>query len=118
MTVKQRIIACLQNHPEGIDDDELAKVLNLSARQQANSNCRQLEKDGLVIRKQVNGKIHNFLANKAASVTPIIVQESRPDRPKFDNWFWEGNIQAKVIVYLVSQNFQIRSFADTVSSGT
>lgn len=115
MTVKQRIIAYLQNHPEGIDDDELAKVLNLSARQQANNICRQLEKDGLVSRKQVNGKIQNFWANKTTKVSPNIAQESKPDIPKFENWFWEGNIQAKVIEYLVSQNCHIRSVADTAT---
>jgi len=27
MTIKQRIISYLQNHPEGIDDDELARAL-------------------------------------------------------------------------------------------
>ncbi len=44
------------NHPEGIDDDDLARVLNLSARQQANSRCRQLAKEGLVIRRQFQGQ--------------------------------------------------------------
>ncbi len=44
MTVKQRIILYLQNHPEGIDDHELARVLGLSARQQANMPCQELLK--------------------------------------------------------------------------
>lgn len=66
MTIKESIISFLQNHPDGADDDELANVLGLSARQQANSRCRQLEKEGLVVRRLVNGKIRNFWADNAA----------------------------------------------------
>ena len=51
MTIKQRIISFLQNHPEGVDDDDLAKILGLSARQQANLRCRELEKEGFLQQK-------------------------------------------------------------------
>ena len=60
MTIRERIVAFLQEHPEGIDDDALAEALQLKSRQQANSRCRQLEKEGLLIRRRVSGKIHNF----------------------------------------------------------
>jgi hypothetical protein len=115
MTTKQRIVSFLQNHPEGIDDDELAKVLALHARQQANMQCRELEKEGLVIRRQINGKIHNFWAGK--DIQPMSPSEHKLENnlPKFSYWFWEGNIQAKVIEYLVTQNYQITSQADTAS---
>ena len=115
MTTKQRIISFLQNHPEGIDDDELAKVLDLSARQQANMRCRELEKEGLVIRRQVNGKIHNFWAGKDVPLVSSVESESVNNFPKFGYWFWEGNVQAKVVTYLVTQNYQITSQADTAS---
>lgn len=36
-TVRDRIISFLREHPEGADDDELARALNLRQRQQANS---------------------------------------------------------------------------------
>ena len=118
MTIKQRIISYLQNHPEGIDDDELARVLGLSARQQANMRCRELETEGLIIRRQVSGKIHNFWAGKSvtnappASPTP---PNSQSSLPKSEYWFWEGNIQSKVIHYLAANGFYIRSVADTAS---
>ena len=60
MTIRERIMAFLQKHPEGVDDDTLGRALQLKYRQQANSRCRQLEKEGLVVRQHVNGKIHNF----------------------------------------------------------
>jgi biotin operon repressor len=118
MTTKQRIISFLQSHPEGVDDDELAKALGLSYRQQANMRCRELENDGLVIRRQINGKIRNFLAGKSgeplSSVTSI-PQESQDNLSKYENWFWEGNVQSKVINHLAAQGYQIRSVADTSS---
>lgn len=119
MTIKQRIIQYLQNHPEGVDDDELAKALDLEYRQQASSRCRELEREGLVIRRQVEGKIHNFWAEGAVHSTlpASLLNEQRSQRPlsKSEHWFWEGNVQAKVISFLAAQGFQIRSAADTAS---
>lgn len=119
MTIKQRIISYLQSYPKGIDDDELARALNLRTRQQANSRCRELEKEGLVIRRRINGKTHNYWAGKEVTVTPsapsVSTQKSRSTLPKSENWFWEGNVQAKVINYLVGQGYNIRSVADTAS---
>ncbi len=37
------------------------------------------------------------------------------DEDKSTDWFWEGNIQAKIIEYLVSNKCQILSVADTAS---
>jgi predicted transcriptional regulator len=87
MTVKQRIISFLRNHPDGIGDDELAKVLGLSARQQENRHSRELEKEGLVIRRQVGGKIHNFWANKdiATSVVPSHSEKFQNNLPKYEH---------------------------------
>jgi len=59
-TVRERILAYLQQHPEGVDDDELARALQLSVRQHANSCCRQLAAEGVIERRKVEGKIHNF----------------------------------------------------------
>lgn len=118
MSIKQRIISYLQSHPEGIDDDELARALGLKARQQANARCRELEKEGLVIRRRVGDKIHNFWAGNsvaAASSVPPIPPNPQSDLPKSKHWFWEGNIQSKVIQYLATHGFYIRSVADTAS---
>jgi hypothetical protein len=114
MTIKQHIISFLQNHPEGIDDDVLARALNLSARQQANTRCRELAKEGLVIRRQVNGKIHNFWAEKYVQQSPI-APVTKIGHSKYDDWFWEGNVQSKVIAFLVLQNYHIRSVANTAT---
>jgi hypothetical protein len=115
MTTKQCIISFLQTHPQGIDDDELTKALNLSRRQQVNARCNELEKEGLVIRRRVNGKIHNFWAGKPTIAVPASTPKPSYDSPNSELWFWEGNVQSQVVNYLSSLNFQIRSVADTAS---
>jgi hypothetical protein len=115
MTIVQNIASFLQNHPEGVDDDELARALNLSARQQANIRCRQLEKEGLVVRRQVNGKIHSFWAGTAVQSESLTAFDDENSFPKFDHWFWEGNVQSKVVNFLIAKNCHILSVADTAS---
>ncbi len=120
MTIKERIAEYLKKHPEGVDDDMLARNLNLKARQQANSRCRQLEEEGLVERRKVSGKIHNFWIGgkgggvaKTGSIEKAKIKEPTPS--KNDNWFWEGNVQAKAVSYLAGQGYSIMSVADTAS---
>ena len=68
---------------------------------------------GFITRRQIRGKIHNFLN---ADVPMHIVQKSTTvvtigERP----WFWEGHVQAAVVKYLKSLNHTIRVFADTAT---
>ena len=123
LKIREKIAAYLKQHPEGADDDYLAKVLNLSARQQANSRCRQLEDEGLVERRTVRGKIHNFwIGDKGGGVTNTsssVKETKTPQIPqttsKKDNWFWEGNVQSQVVHFLAGQGYGIMSVADTAS---
>ena len=125
MTIKQRIIEYLREHPEGVDDDALASALGLRYRQQANQRCRELEKEGLIVRRRVGGKIHNFWVGgvgmegvagaggeKGEDVREGVGGEG--ERP----WYWEGNVQAAIVRYLVSQGYLIRSVADTARRET
>lgn len=119
MTIKDRIKHYLENHPEGIDDDDLARVLNLKSRQQANSRCRQLEEEGFIARRQYQGKIHNFWKGKDNSIG-----KQEPDKlvtseiSNHADWFWEGNVQGVIIRYLSMQGYMIISSADTASHQT
>ena len=49
MPARDRIIALLRTHPDGLDDDVIAEKLGLSRRQQANSRCRELEREGIIV---------------------------------------------------------------------
>ncbi|PKO12639.1 MAG: hypothetical protein CVU39_22690 [Chloroflexi bacterium HGW-Chloroflexi-10] len=123
MTHRERIIDYLKTHPEGADDDQIAFDLGLKSRQQSNSRCRQLEAEGFVKRKAVNNKIRNFWVETygnpplAASIQSIQKQKHKAiiSENRYENWFWEGNVQSQVINYLVSQQYKILSVADTAS---
>jgi hypothetical protein len=88
-----------------------------------------LEKEGFVTRVEIGGIIHNFWAEnfypmtstemqKQATSQPAGIPKQQIDLPKSSNWFWEGNIQSRVINFLVTQKYQIRSVADTASHQT
>ena len=122
-TIKQRIIDYLQRHPEGVDDDQIAAELGLSARQQANVRCRELEREGLVARRQINGKLHNFwIGTEAASTVPIAVPATKKPAEtrgaRHEDWFWEGNVQSQVARYLAAHGFHVHSVADTATHET
>jgi hypothetical protein len=119
MTIRQRIIDYLSRHPEGVDDDELAKALNLKYRQQANSRCRQLESEGLVVRRVVHGKIHNFWVGGDQPNPQLEIKKSTlssiSSENDEDNWFWEGNVQAVVVRHIAARGYLVRSVADTAT---
>ena len=141
MTIRDRIVQYLRQHPEGADDDELAARLGLAQRQQANQRCRALAAEGLIRRQRVGGKIRNF---------PLDAGESRggappsggglgvsPSSPNFPGraggnsdvderqsatgtagprpWFWEGNVQSAVATHLRKLGFRIERTADTAT---
>lgn len=109
-TIRERIIAYLQKHPEGVDDDELARALGLKHRQQANERCRQLEAEGLVERRRVQGKIHNFWREAAGPEPPP--SPPQPTIAEEPPWFWEGNVQASVARFLQARGYTILRMAD------
>ena len=47
----ERVIACLREHPTGLDDDEISSLLAIEPRQQLNSICRKLVVAGVVMRR-------------------------------------------------------------------
>jgi len=112
MTIKQRIFTYLQSHPEGISDSELTSALGIKYHAQTNERCRELQNEGLVIRRRVNGIIHNYLTGKNIAPIPeepVVVPKGTPYK---ELWIWEGNIQKQVIQHLKTYNFQILSEAD------
>jgi hypothetical protein len=118
MTIWKQIVEFLRRHPEGIDDDTLAERLGLKYRQQANSRCRQLEKEHLIVRRRVDGTICNFwvVNREASTIQSALSQISSPLKPSGDKrWCWEGNVQETVARHLATQDCTIHSIADTVS---
>src|SRR6187402_2865490 len=107
MSARDRIIALLGTHPDGLDDDVIAEKLGLSRRQQANSRCRELEREGIVERRSVGGKIQNTLTGSV----PVLVRaepatgpaDVDPGRP----WCWEGIVVGAVSSFLTARGWSI-----------
>ncbi|MBC7338845.1 MAG: MarR family transcriptional regulator [Firmicutes bacterium] len=106
--VRDRVISLLREHPQGVDDDELARALGLRHRQQASSTCRQLAQEGLVERRVVGGKIR-WRGQAEVAAAPV---EEPPTPSGHEPWFWEGNVQASVVKFLKERRYSIVSFAD------
>jgi hypothetical protein len=115
MKIEDRILESLKIHPEGVDDDELANMLNLPNRTQANMRCRSLEKRGIVTRRKVEGKIRTFLLDTFVKKTIPIKKQPLRKTTELDGWFWEGNVQSQIVRFLVSQGYTIQSVANTAT---
>ena len=85
MTNKEEIFDLITNHPEGLDDDDIAEMTGIQPRQQVQQLCNQLA-DSKRIRRQSVGKvgkrrkIHNFPTNKTAELASLSVNDSS------ENW--------------------------------
>jgi hypothetical protein len=114
MTERERILELLKDHPEGLDDDVIAQRLGFGQRQQANSRCRDLQREGLLERRSIAGKIRNILAGSAKSarsevetVPAAFVGESA--KP----WCWEGNVVTALTTFFTNRGWMIEAVAKT-----
>lgn len=65
MTNKEEIFDLIANHPEGLDDDDIAQMTGIQPRQQVQQLCNQLADSKRIHRHSVGKvgkrrKIHNF----------------------------------------------------------
>ena len=73
MTNKEEIFDLISNHPEGLDDDDIAEMTGIQPRQQVQQLCNQLA-DSKRIRRHSVGKtgkrrkIHNFPTTQTEGV--------------------------------------------------
>jgi hypothetical protein len=86
MTNKEEIYDLVNNHPEGLDDDDISEMTGIQPRQQVQQLCNQLA-DSNRIRRQSVGKagkrrkIHNFPAASTAENEPRSDSAASPE-----NW--------------------------------
>ena len=89
MTNKEEIFDLINNHPEGLDDDDIAEITGIQPRQQVQQLCNQLA-DSNRIRRQSVGKvgkrrkIHNFpTVDDPPSINAVVVPT---ESPQPENW--------------------------------
>lgn len=116
LSVRDRILALLAEHPEGLDDDDVAVRLKLARRQHANNACNALVTTGSIERRRVDGKLRNFSVGGSTAETsepqviPVasIAASTKP-------WCWEGNVVGAMSRHLTGAGWSIETVADTAS---
>lgn len=112
MTIRDDIVRCLRENPDGLSDGELAIRLG-KLHQQVNQRCRQLAIEGHLRRDDSSGTIRNVLISAPiARLMPAAVRAggSFQNDPR-----WEGNVQNAIVSHLVAEGWTIVSVADTAS---
>ena len=72
MTNREELFDAIQDHPEGLDDDDLSRLTGIRPRQQVQQLCNQLAATKRIRRESVDKegkrrKIHNFPMDAASA---------------------------------------------------
>ena len=117
---KEKILQFLQERPGNwFDDDELSNYLKIYPRQAVNQICRSLASKGLIQRERVDEKIRNSIPSRFSHTTTILTTKSAElptSEDPLTDWYWEGNIQNQIALYLKSIGWSIEHLSDTASS--
>jgi len=131
LTHRERILKVLSETAAPLCDDCLAKIAGITPRQTVYQNCTGMAKAGIIRRDQgecascakvkkvswmenpvePHADFHGSLGRGRAQALSDQKTESKTSPP----WYWEGNIQARLVTYLATQGYAIRSVADTAS---
>jgi hypothetical protein len=71
-----------------------------------------MEQVGILTRRQVDGKIRNFLNPTASRVEAPSTPSSQPGEQP---WYWEGHVQAAVVHHIQALGFRIEFAANTAT---
>jgi len=111
MTLADDILHLLRLRPEGMSDAELTQATG-KLHQQINQRCRALAAQGVIVRGPVDGLIRNrlFAASvvRGSAALPVGSADGR-------DWFWEGNVQSALCIWLVKEGWSIIRVADTAT---
>ena len=121
MNIESSILGALQNS-NALCDDCLSEVTTVTPRQSINSKCRDMESTKLLARiretclrcsrtKIVNRLNANRAIEAAAGAMVVAASNSSGDRP----WYWEGNVQKRIVAFLKSEGCTVHSESDTIS---
>ena len=121
MTNKDRLLSVMTTAE--ICDDCLSNLSGIQPRQTIYQMCSKLSETSLVLRYK--GNCEHCHKSKIVTRLPdnnLDVESFASSKPTLNNepigtnaWFWEGNVQGKVVRYLVHNGYTIRSVADTAS---
>ena len=124
MTLSERILQILISSTDLYCDDCLSKVLKITPGQSINQTCNRLMSEGKIHRykgecfrcggiKLVNLVKNGIIKNRdSVSDSQEVIQENASHSTN-NSWYWEGNIQSKIVDYLTQSGYLIQNIADT-----
>jgi hypothetical protein len=117
MTIQSKILAALQR-TDRLCDDCLSEMTGVRPRQAINQIARGMKSAKLLSRPTEDcarcrrPKIVNRLGDAPREPSPPPrPAETRPGRP----WYWEGNVQRKIVEFLRADGYTVHSEADTAT---
>ncbi len=136
MSISSRIVDALKSQG-ALCDDCLSEATSITPRQSINVNCRSLQSGKLLARPREDCarcgrvKIVNRLVGHSEPKTNLEVATAQPTgavTPKSGNvpeqpilegeasdrpWYWEGNVQKRIVQFLIAKGQRVASHADT-----
>ena len=107
MTIQARILDALKR-TDGLCDDCLSEVTSVKPRQTINSECRYLGSRKIVSRAIGQcARCHRAKTVNLLRIGGLPQSESKPLARRDSSlngkpWYWEGNVQTKIVQFLVS----------------
>ncbi|WP_319462716.1 hypothetical protein [Micromonospora sp. RTP1Z1] len=116
MTIAEDIVGLLRQNPSGLTDAELARLTG-KLHQQINQRCRVLAEQGWLVRDATPGVIVNRIITGPADT---VVPDAGPAPASYPSdaareWFWEGNVQARLCSWLTQQGWSLTQVMNTAS---
>lgn len=121
-TDRDRILHVLGEEDGPVCDDCLVEPADLSARQRAYQVCSNLAQQGKVNRAEKPCKICGKRKNTTwpgdgqavdIETDALVEEEQASGAPGEHPWYWEGNVQSKLVAWLSAKGYQIRRVAHT-----
>jgi hypothetical protein len=123
MSNRDTILAYLNENRQSWCDDCLSARTGIMPRQQVNQICRDLLLTHEIRRERVacegcgSFKVVNYLGDgqPITSRSTKAATNKMPLSGKGHPWYWEGNVQSKLVSHLVKNGYHIMSVANTDS---
>lgn len=119
MTAKERVLAALSQHTYAMCDDCLSIAADLSARQIAYATSTALGREGRIVRARgLCGACLKFkIVNRSVARVTLSPDELTPVQSDVETrrWYWEGNIQSRLVRWLRERGYDIVQEADTAT---
>ena len=123
MTIRSKILEALQKSGV-LCDDCLAEVTAIAPRQSVNICCRDMHAEKVLSRPRetcprcnrtkIINRLSNAQAVKSNGLPSVKVAGIEPNTPSSDHpWYWEGNVQDKIVQFLKLQGYTVHSASDT-----